>query len=322
MGLLLSTGVLMIGMQAYFTLKKQTVKQEEAYQDLSVSRAIAQHLGQDIRFCGYIGPRTLDASYPVRSTLYKSIMPYSIFSAEKAIFGFRSDLNVCLRYLPLSTCKRMKVGSDVILLHNIPKHCVGIAEFSQKRPHRLQTQTPTSIQEGSVCLVANAYGADVFVATLVDQNYIVHDKQVRRNGSGVLSQRYGQEAFVCELQTVAYYLGVPDRFDGQYALYRDHVFQPAQELADGLQSIHAQYGVFVQSNQIEFREASHMTEKDWPWVQTVRLQFKTQKGETYHYEFSIRNRNRLGVRDSVVDGNVHANSTSSQANIIRNSFNE
>lgn len=319
-GLVVSVGVLMIGMQAYLTLKKQTVKQEEVYQELSISRTVAQHLGQDVRFSGYVGPRTLDVSYPVRNTLYKAIMPYSIFSPEKVIFGFRADLNTCLRYLPSSACKRMKVGSDVVLLHNIPKHCVKVAESTQKYSHSLQTHNPTSIQEGSVCLVANAYGADVFVATLVDKDRIVHDKQVRRNHSGDLSQRYGQEALVCELQTVAYYLGVPDRFDGQYALYRDHVFQEAQELAEGLHSFNAQYGVFVKSNRIEFREASRMTEQDWPWVQTVRIEFKTQRGETYQYEFSIRNRNRLGVRDSVVDGDINANRTSSQTNTIRNSL--
>lgn len=311
MGLLIIEG--MLGWYEVFKRSLSIAKVKR--QDLEIGRTVFQFLSSDIQFCGYRGFRTLDPNFPIRVNFHSHKAPYKFYRYDIPVFGFRNTPGICKSYLPSKSCERIKDNTDVILIYNIARVIDSLKEAMQTPEDVLKIQASKKMRKGSIILISDHERADLFVGMNFEPGRIFHELSTETT-SHEFSKAYGLGAEVIELETVIYYLGVSERSTPEetlYVLFRDDLFQKGEELIGGIRDLVIEYRVSEPTMGLEYRRSETMSNFLWPWVEGVRFKIVTVEGRVWDYEFSIRNRLRIGFSayfsNSHFDGNYSFDDT-------------
>ncbi len=278
----------------YQVLNAVSVKQKISRENRDIGRTLLQFIMADIQASGYRGCRTLDDNFPMNRTFAQS-GPFKYFSSDRSVFGFQVVPGICHAYLPQTACARIVNHTAVLIVYNIPRKMTTLKCDMNKRNAALLTEGISHISVGSVVLISDWMDGDFFVANDVQAESIFHQKTPLANLSNDLSKKYKKGADITELQTIAYYLGMPLRENTQtatYSLYRDDLFQGAEEILTGIVSFSVEYAIMQNDKKIVYKSALRMKEDQWAQVQGVRIQVTTKTNHVWEYYAEIRNRRR------------------------------
>lgn len=274
-------------------LKRSFIAAKLKREDLEIGRTVFQFMSNDIKFSGYRGLRTLDENFPIKANFVSHKIPFRFYQYHVPVFGFRSTGNNCLEYLPLKSCKRIQENTDVIIIYNIPNQIDSLQYAMQTPLDVLETHSTQKRQKNAMFIISDAESADLFVATEIEPGRIFHAGSTEGNLSSAFSKAYGVGAEVIALETVMYYLGVSERSTAgkpRIALFRDNLFQKAEELTEGIRELNIEYQIHEPTMGMQYRRAEEMSDTLWHWVESVRITVLTEREGKWDYEFSIRNR--------------------------------
>lgn len=317
----------------YQTIQLTYGKNQLITERLDNLQTLLQFFMHDIQGCGYRGCRTLDSSAPFH-LIYKQNNPeYRFFRFDRPLFAFKAQSGSCFGSMPESACLRAKENSTVLILYNVPKKLYSLARPMKTPFDDLYLKGSPDLWNNSLVLISDCEKADVFIASLVTNNIVQHEKMIKMNEINYLSKAYDISAEVGELQTIAYYIGEINRDiqyksknptnqnnpnnpnnpnipsssknanhsnksnkEQRYALFRDDFIHSADELIPDINDIDIELGI-VRSNTagIHYLPIESMEDKDWQLVSTVRIQLISELHGTLNYEIALRNRNGFNL---------------------------
>jgi len=144
---------------------------------------------------------------------------------------------------------------------------------------KINDATACGIQQGSVALISDCTGADLF---RVSNNPTGANKDTLTFGgnfnTGNLSKAYKQDANVYALRSSIYYIGNSGSVNGGPALFR-RIYSGAnlamvnQELVDGIESMNITYGVDTDDDNSAnyYVTAANVSASDWANVTSARI---------------------------------------------------
>lgn len=315
----------------WFTwVKREWVETRKHKRNQEFKKIFFQFIQQDVQSGGYRGWRSSDVGLPLYKNYSDYTEAYRYFRFDQTIFGFTATPGHCYGKMPKTACERMKDNAHVLVIYNVPK---GFAKLKYNLPDLnapLITETATDIQEKSLVLISDLDQGDLFIATHIAGNTLQHKKILGMNSQSELSKCYALGTEVVELQTVAYYLGTPERLKQDihsvgglksavglkknrsttnfgrnqmrktekvkhYSLFRDDFLHPAQELISEIQELNFLYGV-EETSEIRYLNAIEI--RNWSEVKSVRIQVTMANGACWQTDISLRN--RIGVADRIV----------------------
>lgn len=299
--------ILAAAMQWYLVLKISNFSEKNKKETLDIGRTIFQFMRHDLQSSGYRGCRTRDLNFPIRRNFETKGIPYQYLKDDRAVFGFQAATGECPHHIPQNLCAHLKENADVLVIYNIPQKINSLKVPMTKPDDEIIIQNEKTIQPGSMVLISDAQQGDFFIANDVKDEKIFH--QLSDNSTLTLSKCYKLDAEVTELQTLAYYLGVPDRPTARsdtYSLFRSDIRQKAEEIVEGVVNFSVEYGFLNLSDAsrkgFQYYVASQIKEEQWALVRMVRLKVETkgeldhgvpQKNQQWEYVFAIRNGDRV-----------------------------
>jgi hypothetical protein len=210
------------------------------------------------------------------------VAPYQFYRLDTAVIGFVAN-GACRLQLPAKACKRVKAGSDILVIHNIPRRVTALKSPIIHADAEVYVTEEKSIRPHSLVLINDCYAADIFVATDVVTDHVWRDISSDYNESRQLSRAYQAGSEVVELESVAYYVS------DENTLFRDDLFHRAEEILTGITFLQMEY-VLAADGRIQYLRSEKIKLSDWPWVVGVRVKLTTEQAKVWEYEFSIRNR--------------------------------
>lgn len=283
--LLLSALLISGALQWYQVLKKTVITGRDKAQTLEIGRVVFQYVMKDVSTGGYQGCRTLDPAFPIRNHVGVFGTAHNYFRRDRVVFGFQATLGYCQGRMPKTICDRVKENSDLLIIYNVPRKIYSLIRDMRSAKENIYVQPGKPIQSGSMVLISDCNQGDVFIANTVEKQSIFHTDN--------LSKAYKQHAEAAEIQTIAYYLGIPERYkenQKSYALYRDDLLQEAEELIEGVVDFEVQYAFWDPVLGIQYKMASALGDADWAQVVGIRLKIRTNTNHSWEYELAIRNR--------------------------------
>lgn len=295
----------------YQVSKISQLAEKHKKQNLDIGRTLFQFIRHDLQSSGYRGCRTQDQSFPIRRNFEKNGIPYKFLKTDRAVFGFKADVGVCQQHIPQKFCDNIRKKTDVLIIYNIAQKINFLKQTMVNPEDVLFIQAGGRIQKNAMVLVSDVQQGDFFIANDVENEKIFH--QVGANSTAVLSKPYKQGTEITELQTIAYYLGIPERssaFRGTYSLFRSDIRQKAEEIVEGVVNFSVEYGLFESNDpsragaceKFQYYTAAEIGPEQWALVRMVRLKIET-KGEAYYgilqknsrweYAFAVRNGYRV-----------------------------
>jgi hypothetical protein len=302
MSLALSLVVLAGLFHWHYLLKIILIDSKDKREGLNTGRTVLQFMMNDLKYSGYLGCRSRDDNYPVRSHVASYESPYKFHRVNTAVVGFVATPAHCARRLPESACQRMKEGSDVLVIYNIPRHLTFLKYPLLNLEDDFIVDNAKSIRPLSLVLINDCYAADIFTVIKVNEGKISREKSPRLNESNLLSRAYAVGAEVVAVDSVAYYVGKTTRQKENQvvlSLFRDDLFQEAEEIIEGVTTLKMEYVLTGDDGHIHYQSSANIVEKDWPSVVGVRVTVITDKEVRWIYEFSIRNRHHSYPRFSL-----------------------
>jgi Tfp pilus assembly protein PilW len=313
--------ILVAALQWYHVLKISNFSEKNKKQILDISRVPFQFIRHDLQSSGYRGCRTQDHNFPIRRNFEALGVPYKFLKTDRAVFGFKAAVGECQQYIPHKFCDHIKQGTDVLVIYNVPQK-INVLQRSMANPDdAICIQTGGTIQKNAMALISDTQQGDFFIANDVKSEIIFH--QAGENSIAVFSKCYQQDAEVTELQTVAYYLGVPEHRVtarlGTYSLFRSDIRQKSEEIVEGVVDFSVEYGFILPSDsamdgaseEFQYYAAAEVKPEQWAWVRMVRLTIETkgevyrgipQKNHRWEYAFAIRNGHRVNPGIGVAFG--------------------
>jgi Tfp pilus assembly protein PilW len=300
MGLGLSIILIASATQWVMIAKKtfQQYQQQALY--LDIGQSALQYFLRDIHASGYRGPRSQDASFPLNKIVSEFSKDKAYLRFDRSVYGFFSSPGSCYKKMPEVSCKRVKENSPVLIIYNVAQKMNVMLQAAKSSEENLRLSPNHGIHQGALVLIADGYQGDLFIANLVQGSVIHHDKMLNVNQSANFSKVYSAAAEVVELQTVAYYLGTPERFQKNnpanrknvsYALFRDDFLQNAQEIMAGVSDVEFEYSLQdPESGEIRYQKAQYISERDWPLVRSLRVFLSMEDKKNWAFEVAIRNR--------------------------------
>ncbi len=250
---------------------------------------ILPFLSNDLASSGYRGPRTRDLSFPVYQHFNTAQHPW--FGRKSAVFGCKNASD-CAAYLPARALSRLKPNSEILIIYGIPKNVQHLTQAMLSASEPIKLKRATSIPEKSLVLISDGLSSDLFIASTVQGQTIFHEQTPYTNVRGFLSKAYPKGSEMMELQSVAYYLGVPLRSQLQtqsFSLYRDDLAQKAEEISEGIKTISFSYALAESFKPLRFAKAGTFSNKDWLWVKGLRIQIDFHHNPSWRYDFALRN---------------------------------
>ena len=297
--------IILAGFFSWHTLLKTTLLEaKEKREHLNTGRTALQLIMNDLKYSGYLGCRSRDDNYPVRSHVAPGAARYQFYRADTAVVGFVAMRRHCIRRLPDSACQRMKEGSDVLVIYNIPRHITFLKDPIVNLEDDLIVDNAKLIRSHSLVLISDCHAADIFAIKYEHSERISRKKSTSFNASNCLSRAYAAGAEVVELDSVAYYIGKTTRKKENktvFALFRDDLFHEAAEMIEGVTALKMEYALADTNGHIHYQPSDNIIEKDWPKVVGVRVTVITDKETRWNYEFSIRNRHHFDPRVSAAN---------------------
>jgi hypothetical protein len=288
-GMSLGLLLILIVLYDYQRLGKSMLGFSPHFEMAEKTREIVQFLGNDLRLSGYLGPRTRDPSCPI----YRQLNPqnHAWLRQDRAVFGCAS-IERCSVLLGAGAMARLKAHSPIIIIYNIPKAIQRLSQAMDGPSGVMRLEHQTTVRVGSVVLVSDGLASDFFIASAVQGHTLFHEQTPYTNQSPSLSKAYPKGSEVIELQTVAYYLGLPSRSSKDrktFSLYRDDQCHEVEEITEGIVGMKLEYRVLEPAKGLRFATADQLLEKDWHWVSGVRLHIDFYQRPSWRYDFAIRN---------------------------------
>lgn len=307
--------------QWYCIVKKNWEKNEKQKIDPEIQQILFQFYQQDIQTAGYQGCRTRDKSFPLYKIYSDYTAEYRYFNFDHTIFSFLATPGSCFGRMPNTACERILENTPVLILYNVPKGLTQLKHPLRTLSDPLMLKNYPQIQEKSLVLISDCQQGDLFIASKIEGATLHHKKMLGMNSTGELSKLYGEKgrmAEVAELQTVAYYLGKPERLTDSYSLYRDDFLHPAQEVATGIVEIQLSFGIMVKNVNAKIEDSNENTKiqslkenikpslrentqstlvyktaneiQNWDEVKSVHIQITTETGKIWQTHVTPRNR--------------------------------
>lgn len=302
--------ILVIAMQWYQVVKKTNFLQKNHKETLDIGRTVFQFIRHDLQSSGYRGCRTMDQNFPIRRNFEENGVPFQFLRTDRAVFGFQAVVGECQRHIPQKFCDRLKKNTDVLVIYNVPQKINSLKAPMAKLDDAIVVQEGKTIQKNAMVLISDALQGDFFIANDVISEKIFH--QLGDNSTALLSKCYTTDAEVTELQTLVYYLGVPDRPTarlGTYSLFRSDIRQKAEEIVEGVVDFSVEYGFFEPIAGFQYYVASEVKSEQWALIRMVRLKIEvkgemcygvSQKNHSWEYTFAIRNGHRVNASSGIV----------------------
>lgn len=301
--MMLGLVIVAVAMQWCQVLKISNFSEKSNKEALDIARTVFQFIRRDLQSSGYLGCRTMDQNFPIRRNFEEKGNANQFLRTDRVVFGFESAVGECQRHIPKKFCDHLKKNADVLVIYNVPQKIHLLKVPMAKPEDAIFVSEKGTIQKDSMVLISDALQGDFFIA-----NDVIHEKifhQSGKNTTGTLSKCYKTNAEVTELQTLVYYLGIPNRPTarfGTYSLFRSDIWQRPEEIVEGVVDFSVEYGLFEPGEGIQYYAASEIKPEQWAFICMVRLKIET-KGEVYHgisqenhiweYTFAIRNGYRV-----------------------------
>lgn len=299
---LIINAVIITGIFHCYQGLKSSWKQGQSYlKNQEIHHIVFQYLKKDIQTAGYRGCRTRDMSFPLYPCYSAYNSEYRHFRFDQTLFGFQASSGNCYGKMPPTACERVEQDSSVLILYNVPQKIMPILEKLKNTSDPLPVSNPI-IQKKSLALVSDCLQGDLFIVTDFDEGKIYHQKILGLNQTEHFSKCYSDNAEVVELQTVAYYLAKPLRYQNQkndknqkLSLFRDDFLNPAEEVVADILSMEIAYGILpenienkLKKSEIQYKKAEQII--NWHKVVSVRLKIVTELEKNWEIEFALRNR--------------------------------
>lgn len=312
--------ILMVSVTQWAFISKQTFQQHQNQMHfLDAGQTAIHYFLRDIQAAGYRGSRSMDISFPINKLYSDWNKEFDYFSDDKTVFGFFASPGACYRKMPHSACKRMKENSPVLIVYQVPQKINPLLTFMKRADEPLILKPQHGIRKGSMVLISDGYQGDLFIANRIQGSMVFHEKRIGLNKSECFSKAYRENAEVVELQTVAYYLGIPERFENvqyrnsnkntsmnmnrnknknmnkdneiHYSLFRDDFLQNAQEIITGVSHVEFEYALQnKEEGSISYYHSENIPDHQWPLVQSVRIHLTLENQQKWDFEVALRNR--------------------------------
>ncbi len=279
--------LMVVALHAYQCLAQEAKRAHQKMQDGFVFRELWQFLHNDLRFAPYLGPRTQDPRFVIYNQVSLAAKPW--FKSDRLLWGCYPAHADCARVLaPLEA--RLKTRADVLLIYHVPKWCSRLSQGMRSPEDALQLQNTDSVLPGSLVLIADAWQADLVMASSVHATRIMHAQTPYSNRSAALSKNYELGTELCVLETVAYYVGRPKRArtdSDLFSVYRANLFQKSEEIIEGVVTFEIEYQFLDANFNAQFKKAWMIRDREWPQVRGFRLSVVLQSGAKWHYAFQM-----------------------------------
>jgi Tfp pilus assembly protein PilW len=295
-------------------------RQQQVFRQIQTGSLALSYLIRDIENAGYRGCRSRDNAFPFYRQDSEFHSAYAFLRFDRAVSGFFAKAGACYGKLPESSCKRLKRDSSVLILYNIAQPTYRLKKPLADTRSSIEVDRKIHIPKNALVLISDCKQADVFIANRLVKDQIFHEKILEVNRNEHLSKTYDQDAEVLELQTVAYYVGVPERFKKKvpppyYSLFRDDFIHQAVEVVTHINALEILYGLYhPETGRFIYLSAEALKENDWTLVQSVKitlvsLDSVTQHKKTWKAEIILRNRihphiSQLDTHFNFPDGNT------------------
>ncbi len=250
---------------------------------------ILPFLSNDLASSGYRGPRTRDLSFPVYQHFNGAQHPW--FGRKFAVLGCQNASD-CAAHLPARVLSRLKPNSEILIIYGVPKNIGHLANAMTSASEPIRVKQLSKIAEKSLVLISDGLSSDLFIASTVQGQTIFHEQTPYTNVRGFLSKAYPKGSEIMELQSVAYYLGIPLRSPLQtqsFSLYRDDLAQKAEEISEGIKTISFSYALAEPFKPMRFAKAGAFSNRDWIWVKGLRIEINFHHSPSWRYDFALRN---------------------------------
>ncbi len=309
----LAITIFAFAMQWYQVFKISNFAEKNKKTIFDIRNTVFQFVRQDIQSSGYRGCRTQDQHFPLRRNFENVGIPYQFLKTDRAVFGFKAITGVCQQHIPQKFCSLIPKSSDVLVVYQVPQKIYLLKQSMINPEDPVLLEEGGRIQKNAMVLISDIERGDYFIANDVHNEKIFH--QLGQNSSALLSKCYQKGTEVTALQTVAYYLAIPDRpqaQSGSYSLFRSDITQKAEEIVEGVVGFSVEYGFFEPSDMLldggsaalQYYPAEQIKPEQWVRVCMVRLKIAmkdegyngvSQKTHSAEYAFAIRNGHRVNI---------------------------
>ncbi len=302
MGLALSALLIASAMQGVMIAKKTFQAHRSQMHFLDTGQSAIRYFMRDVQAGGYRGCRSADPSFPLTKHYSDWNKAFGYFRQDRVVFGFIASPGTCYRKIPISACKRIKENSPVLIIYQVAQKINPLIQSMKKADDPLVLPMHHGIHNGALVLISDAYQGDMFIANRVQGPILFHEKILGFNNNGSLSKAYSTKAEVVELQTVAYYVGKPERFlhmnlnqpisnKTSFALFRDDYLQNAQEIIAGVTHVEFEYALQkTAGGNIQYYKSEDILEEHWPLVSSLRIHLTMENQKSWSFEIALRNR--------------------------------
>lgn len=275
----------------YQALKKIWIATQAKAQALEIGHTALQYVRKDLKAAGYLGCRSFDNNFPIRKNFIYFGNQHPYFRTDRVIFGLQAEGH-CQAKLPATICQRLKKGSDLFILYNVAERFFDLQEDMKSAREPLYVDQEKPLPQGSLVLISDCQQGDLFVVNTVAKNRIFHEKGPTTNFTANLSKRYKKNTEVVELQTIAYYLGIPKRHTQHpqtYSLFRDNLSFNAEEVIEGITDLQIEYGIWDAVLGMVYKPAANIQDTQWKKVTHICLKITTKTNHIWEYRLAIRN---------------------------------
>lgn len=337
-GFLLSTLVMMGVIHWYQISHKVYEKQKIAAEHLNNINTTLQFLKRDIQGAGYRGCRSQDPTFPIYRIYNQNNPHYRFFRFDRAAFAFKASPGACYGKMPESACQRVRENSIVLILYNIPQKFNYLKEAMKSAEEDIIVDSKVELWNNSLALISDCSQGDVFIATEVLGNKILHENIAKVNISRSLSKAYDTTAEIVELQTIAYYIGSIEHPEKRknlkhlnsrnkmesepiYALFRDDFIHHSDELIPNIDEMGIEIGLTDKTmdkptdktsdktkdkNRVDlnYKLPDNIEEGEWGKARTIRITFIDDHNRRWTHEIALRNGNGFDLSHSDIVGNI------------------
>jgi len=287
-GLTLSAWALVLMCQGYAVVKKNYLDIKGKLLSINQQETVYAYFIQDVLASGYRGCRTSDPHYPLYQPLLERHPVHRYHRFDKALFAFHAKNSNCYGKLPDKICDRVKEGTDVLVLYNVPRNQAVLSAGMQRPGEELKMQSKVKFNRDSLVLISDCERAEVFLPDAVRQNLVAHPP---------LTKLYDKNTESAELEVIVYFVGLPERYlrrhpnktnFSPYGLFRGNIIHPVAEILPNIKEFKVNLRVFSpQSNQIYYIEAKRYQDEI---ILDVELSLTLGNNEVWTYEMAPRNR--------------------------------
>jgi len=263
LGLLLITSLYEL-----YISNKNNYHLQEGLSRLQENGRLAGHiLNQGIRGAGYIGCSRYQDNFPLTNIPAQTGMQ---FKPQDIIKGYHASGRSWTPSLPKNLSRKVKPDTDAITVTQVVTPLASLVTDMTDTQHLLTTSN-AKFKKNELLLISDCQHADVFKVSYASRSSRTTTQKITT--AHPLHNYYKKYADVGELISTSYYIRKTTRKNNEgqriYSLYRINSGSRAEELIEGVQDMHIEYGVSNNDTLLIYKKANQIT--DWQHVRSVRI---------------------------------------------------